>query len=441
MSTTLVDLPDQTAPLLAGPAPLAGWVGETRQEAWQQFLSLPMPVRTDERWRFSGINRLTLDRYQTAGQPTHAMREEAAAGSTASGDSLGRMMVVNDRLVEKASLPTALAEQGVLWLPLSEAVTHHAGMFREHFMSHFTGLGAEKFAHLHRAFVQEGMLIYVPNGVEIDKPLENFYWLAEENASVFPHTLVITGTNARVTVVDYFQGLPGVRAGLACGVNDLFVGEGSHVTYIAAQAWPREARSFHFNSTHVGRDATVHLLTAHLGGGYNRSESVSHLTAPGASSNMLAVTLATEDQEFDQRTLQDHQTPNTSSDLLYKNALDDSARTIFSGLIKVEPGAHRTDAYQKVRNLMLSDDAEANSMPGLEILADDVRCTHGATGGQIDREELFYLMSRGLSERASKQLIVGGFLKEVFDRVNAPAVTARLASLIEGKLLRRPATL
>ncbi len=436
MSTILVDLPDQTRRLLDGPSPLKGWFGETRQEAWQRFLSLPMPVRTDERWRFSSIHRLTLDSYQTAPLPSQVMMEAAATSSTASEESLGRLVVVNDRLVERPTLPSELSEQGVLWIPLSEALTQHAGLFREHFMSHFTGLGAEKFAHLHGAFVREGVLIYVPDGVEIARPLENFYWLGGENAAVFPHTLLITGANARVTVVDYFQGLPAVHSGLACGVNDLFVGDGSQVTYIAAQAWPREARSFHFNSTHVGREATVHMLTAHLGGAYNRSESVSHLTASGASSNMLAVTLATQDQEFDQRTLQDHQTPNTSSDLLYKNALDDTARTIFSGLIKVEPGAHRTDAYQKVRNLMLSDEAEANSMPGLEILADDVRCTHGATSGQIDREELFYLMARGLSERASKQLIVRGFLEEVFDRIKAPTITTRLAALIEAKLLR-----
>src|SRR5439155_1712288 len=136
----------------------------------------------------------------------------------------------------------------------------------------------------------------------------------------------------------------------------------------------------------------------------------SRLIGPGARSDMRAVSVADEDQEFDQRTLQDHQQPDTASDLLYKNSLDDKARTILAGLIRVEPHAHRTDAYQKVRNMLLSDDAEANSMPGLEIMADQVRCTHGATSGQIDEEELFYMLTRGIWRERAQHLIVFGFL-------------------------------
>jgi Fe-S cluster assembly protein SufD len=149
---------------------------------------------------------------------------------------------------------------------------------------------------------------------------------------------------------------------------------------------------------------------------------------------MLAITVARRDQEFDQRTLQDHLKPDTTSDLLYKNVLSDNARTVFSGLIKVEPGAHRTDAYQKVRNLLLSDDAEANSMPGLEILADDVRCTHGATSGQIEPEELFYLKSRGIDDFAAKQLIARGFLNEVVARLPEAELSEYLQKQIENQL-------
>ena len=153
----------------------------------------------------------------------------------------------------------------------------------------------------------------------------------------------------------------------------------------------------------------------------------------GGRSDTLAVSVAENGQEFDQRTLQDHEVPKTASDLLYKNSLDDTARTIFAGLISVDPDAHKTDAYQKVRNLMLSDDAEADSMPGLEILADDVRCTHGATTGQIDEEELFYLQSRGISKKAAQQLIVSGFLNEVIERLGNEAVGERLRALVQSK--------
>jgi Fe-S cluster assembly protein SufD len=148
---------------------------------------------------------------------------------------------------------------------------------------------------------------------------------------------------------------------------------------------------------------------------------------------MLAVSVATNEQEFDSRTLQDHISARTSSDLLYKNALDDKARCTFGGLIRVEPHAHFTDAYQKVRNLLLSDDSEANSMPGLEILADNVRCTHGATSGQINEDEMFYLRSRGIPVPVAQRLIVGGFLNEVIQRLDQPIMADHLNRLIDRK--------
>jgi Fe-S cluster assembly protein SufD len=171
-----------------------------------------------------------------------------------------------------------------------------------------------------------------------------------------------------------------------------------------------------------------------FGGKYSRLESVSRMIGTGARSDMLAVSIATGDQEFDQRTLQDHLKPNTTSDLLYKNSLNDRARSIFSGLIKVERGAHGTDAYQKVRNLLLSDEAEANSLPGLEILADNVRCTHGATSGQVAPEELFYLKSRGIPENTAKGLVVRGFLNEVVNRLPDGKLTEYLHKQIDAHL-------
>jgi Fe-S cluster assembly protein SufD len=187
------------------------------------------------------------------------------------------------------------------------------------------------------------------------------------------------------------------------------------------------------NTTTVDHDASAMSLNLHLGARYSRFESLSRLVGEGARSDLLAVAVATGDQEFDARTLQDHISPRTASDLLYKNALDDRARCTFGGLIRVEPHAHFTDAYQKVRNLLLSDDAEANSMPGLEILADNVRCTHGATSGQIEEDELFYLRTRGISVPMAQRLIVIGFLNEVIQRVDQESIAEYLRGLIEKK--------
>ena len=208
------------------------------------------------------------------------------------------------------------------------------------------------------------------------------------------------------------------------------------MTYVCAQTWGDNVRALQINTTTADHDASAMSLNLHLGGRYSRFESLSRLIGEGARSDLLAVAVATGEQEFDARTLQDHQTPHTSSDLLYKNALDGRARCTFGGLIRVEPHAHFTDAYQKVRNLLLSDDAEANSMPGLEILADNVRCTHGATSGQIEEEELFYLRSRGIPLAVAQRLIVTGFLDEVIQRLNQPAIAAHLHRLIEEKFAK-----
>jgi Fe-S cluster assembly protein SufD len=209
------------------------------------------------------------------------------------------------------------------------------------------------------------------------------------------------------------------------------------VKYVCTQQWNEKTIALQINATVVERDASAMSLNLHLGGAYSRFESLSRLVGEGARSDLLAVSVAHHQQEFDARTLQDHAFPRTTSDLLYKNALSDRSRTTFGGLIRVEPHAHFTDAYQKVRNLLLSDDAEANSMPGLEILADNVKCSHGATSGQVDEEEMFYLRSRGIPEIVAKHLIVGGFLDEVIARLSDKPIGSYLRELIAEKFQRQ----
>jgi Fe-S cluster assembly protein SufD len=296
-------------------------------------------------------------------------------------------------------------------------------------------LGSTKFAALHEAFVQDGAFIFVPKGVEVLKPIFVVHSVSGAGSAVFPHTLVIAEDNARVTVVDHFVSADESRQ-FACGANDLYAWHGARVTYAAAQCWSLQALSLQFNSTIVRRDARVQSLNIHLGGKQARHESLSQLQAPGGFSEMLAVTVASGAREFDQRTLQIHEAPNTKSDLLYKNALLDQARTIFSGLIIVEPDAQKTDAYQSNRNLMLSDDAESNSLPGLEIQANDVRCTHGATSSRIDPEQEFYLKSRGIPPKAANELLIFGFFEEVLSRLENEELHAALLGLIRERFDR-----
>jgi Fe-S cluster assembly protein SufD len=427
------------------------WFVDAQNEARKEFADEPYPSRKDELWRFSSVKNLdgvaSFARPASPGAASLLSSEALAKGDarpTASvakpalergfPEPAGRMVFVNDQLVSCELLDDSLSDRGVLFLPFEQALKLRPDLLQAHFMAQPARLGSKKFAALHKASVRAGTVLYLPPSLAVDAPFEVFHIVTGENLALFPHTLIIADKESEVTFLDHFVSTEGQAHGFACGVNDLVLRPGSKLNYISVQNWSRQFVSVQVNSTVAEEQSSAVNLSLNFGGRYSRLESVSRLAGVGSRSDMLAVSIAGADQEFDQRTLQDHLQPNTTSDLLYKNALSNNARTIFSGLIKVERGASRTDAYQKVRNLLLSDEAEANSMPGLEILADDVRCTHGATSGQVEPEELFYLQSRGLSELKAKGLIVNGFLNEVVDRLSNDEIKVYLHDQIAKRL-------
>jgi Fe-S cluster assembly protein SufD len=412
---------------------LPDWFRDQQHAAWERFESLPMPTRKDQPWRFSNVDLLDLTRFNFSAEMNEDDRRNVLKYSIGLDEFAGRMIFAGDQLIERDVVSDQLKQRGVIFQPLERAMIEHADLFRKHFMSQPATLGSAKFAALHQALVSSGTFLFVPRGVEIEQPIEIFHWLRGDGVSVFPHLLLVADESAKVTVIEHFRSCARRAPGFACGVNDLIAGPGAKITYVCAQGWGENVRALQMNTTSVDRDAAATSLNLHFGSRYSRFESLSRLIGEGARSDLLAVAVAQGEQEFDARTLQDHVSPRTASDLLYKNALDDRARTTFGGLIRVEPQAHFTDAYQKVRNLLLSDDAEANSMPGLEILADNVRCTHGATSGQIDEDELFYLRSRGIPIKAAQRLIVAGFLNEVIQRLNQPAIAEYLNRMVEEK--------
>src|SRR5213082_2998984 len=413
------------------------WFRDQQRAAWQQFESLPNPTRKDQPWRFSNVALLDLAPFQISAPLSEDDRKNVLKYSRGLDQYAGRMIFANDQLIERDVVSEDLKRRGVIFQPLERAMVEHADLFQKYFMSTEAKLGSAKFAALHKAFVATGTFLFVPRGLEIELPIEIFHWLRHDNMSVFPHLLLVADELAKVTVVEHFRSCSRTAPGFACGVNDLIAGPGAKVTYVCGQEWASNVIALQINSTTVDHDASAMILNLHLGGKYSRFESLSRLIGEGGRSDLLAISVANGTQEFDARTLQDHVSPHTASDLLYKNALNDRARTTFGGLIRVEPHAHFTDAYQKVRNLLLSDDAEANSMPGLEILAYNVKCSHGATSGQLSENEMFYLLSRGIPMPVAKQLLVSGFLNEVVDRLDHPAINALVHQLIEAKFARR----
>src|SRR5258707_3740554 len=436
--TEIATIENQAAPILSGPwepREFPDWFRDQQRAAWKQFESLPTPTRKDQPWRFTNVNLLDLSQFNYGSTLTEKERATILEKSRGLEEVAGRMIFAGDELIERDVISDQLKKRGVIFQSLERAMVEHVDLFRKHFMSQPAKLGSAKFAALHQALVSSGTFLYVPRGVEIGLPIEIFHWLNCENSSAFPHLLLVTDELAKVTVIEHFRSVNEHAPGFACGVNDLVAGPGAKVTYVCAQNWADDVIALQMNTTTVDHDASAMSLNLHLGSRYSRFESLSQLIGEGGRSDLLAVAVAKHQQEFDARTLQDHVSPHTASDLLYKNALDDRARTIFGGLIRVEPHAHFTDAYQKVRNLLLSDDAEANSMPGLEILADNVRCTHGATSGQIDEEELFYLRTRGIPTKIAQRLMVTGFLDEVIQRLNDPIIGDHLHRLIEKKFV------
>lgn len=418
MTTTLMETP---AKATAWP----DWFASEQQAALADYESSPTPTRKEEAWRFANLKALDLGAFVDAAPV--ASEGRLINASTGLKETAAKLVLGNNTLLhrEAGALP-----QGVILETLESAATNHAALFKKYFMAQPVELGSRKYAALHKARVSGGAFLYIPANTSVALPIEIFQWVEGPNASVFPHTLIVCGENSSVTVVDYFKSADQLPA-FACGVNDLHLDAGAKLTYVSVQDWSRDTTAFHLNSTVVDRNATSTALIANFGGAYIRGESLSRMVGEGARSEMFSINPVEGIREIDQRTLQDHVAPRATSDLLYLNALDDKSRTIFAGLIKVELGAAGTDAYQKVKNLILSDDADPNSMPGLEILNDEVRCSHGATNGPVSADELFYMTSRGIPKDTACRLIVNGFFNSLLERLENTTLRAHLMQLLE----------
>ncbi len=362
------------------------WLHERRRSALAAFERLPAPSKTDEEWRRTDVSRLNV--------------AEFARLENRNGFKLGGL----------APLP-----HGVILEPLRVAAEKHRALV-EPLLFTLARADRDRFTALHAAFFTGGTFLYVPDGVVIDQPIVGQHLSHEGGSSVLPHTLVIAGRGARFHYLDEYiseEDAPGYRSGSA----EIFVGEGAEVGYVALQKWGRNTWHFGDQRARLDRDSKLRLFNVTLGGKFSKTRVEASLQGQGADAELKAIYFGSGDQFFDFHTLQDHRIGNTRSDLLFKGALQDTARTVYAGLIRIEKGAARSDAYQANRNLILSDHATATSIPMLEIDNNDVRCTHGATVGPVDPQHLFYLRSRGIPESTAKRMIVQGFFGDVLDRI------------------------
>ena len=380
-----------------------GWLRNVRRKALESYERLPAPSKTDEEWRRTDVSGL---------DPNKFSKLEHLDG-------------------QKLILPEALPK-GVILMPLRQAAQDHPDLVEPRLFS-LVHADRDRFAALHAALFTGGTFLYVPDGVVVEQPIIGQHFSHEAGTSVLPHTLIVAGPGARFDYLDEYIAENEDEAGYRTGSAEIFVGEGAQVGYVAVQKWGRNTWHLADQRAELQKDSTLRLFNVTLGGRFSKSRVEASLAGEGANAELKAIYLASGQQFFDFHTLQDHRVGNTRSDLLFKGALQDVARTVYAGLIRIEKHAARSDAYQANRNLVLSDKAKATSIPMLEIDNNDVRCTHGATVGPVDPEHLFYLRSRGIPEPTAKRMLIQGFFGDVLDRI--PFEHAR--KLVEAELEAR----
>jgi Fe-S cluster assembly protein SufD len=416
------------------------WVRDARLAAWETYERLPMPKRTDEEWRRTDLRGLKLDRltpFAGIGEQVAQLDGHLAvveAGGVPSESERAGIVVQRDASTLFAETAADVAAQGVIYTDLDTAIREHPELVQKYFMTQAVPVDFGKFEALHAAFWQGGTFLYVPKNVAVELPFRSFAIGQEPGAAVFAHTLVVLEDNAEAFFVDAYNSPTQERQAFASGVVELILGKGSQLRYVQVQDWGRHVWNFMTERAILAGDATLNSLHVTLGSKFTKNSIGSHLRGQNALAEMLGIFFADGDQFFDHHTWQLHESPYASSDLEFKGALKDSARSVYSGLIKVSEGAQKTDAYQQNRNLVLSRQARADSIPNLEIGANDVRCTHGATVSQVVPEHIFYLQARGIPYTEAQKLIVEGFFRPVTDRIPVEEIQSFLESAIARKV-------
>jgi Fe-S cluster assembly protein SufD len=416
------------------------WLRDARLRAWDTYESIPMPSRTDEEWRRTDFRALkfgNLHPFSPNGHKEPSLEALLAVfenNGVADRQAQAGILVQKDAATAWAEANPELTAKGVIFCDLDTAAREHEELFKQYFMTNAVPVEFGKFEALHAALWQGGSFLYVPKGVSVEEPFRAFTTSTHPSNSVFTHTLIVLEQGAEAFLVDAYGSETFEGQSFASGVVELILGKASKLRYVQVQDWGRDVWNFMTERATLQSDATLNSLHVTLGSKFSKSSIGSHLQGEDALAEMLGISFADGDQFFDHHTWQLHESPYATSDLEFKTALKESARTVYSGLIKVSEGAQKTDAYQQNRNLVLSREARADSIPNLEIAANDVRCTHGATISQVVPEHLFYLQARGVPYTEAQKLIVEGFFRPVIDRIPVEEIQGFLEGAIARKV-------
>lgn len=401
---------------------LPEWFEARHRQMKERAAQLPEPSRRVESWRFGAPANESLEGFEAA-SPLDPETLAAIIRDHASMPDALRVVYANGLPV---SMPEELPE-GLSVMDLEDFVLQYPDLARKHLENMPELLGSDRLAAMNMALQHNGLVIMADR--EIPRPLEIFHFISGDNVAVFPYTLVITGTGGRLRILErHVSADHGMQF---CGaLQQHHLSSVSSVKYALVQELNARSRVVELSHITADDSAEMEHLTSHPGAAWAKQETVCILTGDEANVRLLSANHLKERKELDQRTYQKHRYRGASSNLFYANVLDDDSVSIFSGMILVEEGAHDTSAYQSNRNLILSPQAEANSIPGLEILADRVQCSHGSATSSISPEEIFYLLSRGIPEQTARRMITQGFLKHALDQFSDEAIRAAVENIV-----------
>ncbi len=411
-----------------------GALSAYRLRAWNQFQKLPLPDTSLEAWRRTDIHQLPADKFAFPKPGAHedlpAVREDLLR-PLADGQHGGQILLLPGGAT--VDLDEKLAAQGVIFTDLRTAEREHPELVAR-MIGRVVNPEEGKFAALAGAFAQNGVVLYIPKGLQVEAPLHSILWGPGGFAHI-SHLLVLVDEGASVTYIHEAASPdePGSDT-LHAGLVEIQVLQGASLRFVELQSWGRHVWNFSHERARVERDAQLDWIFGAIGSRLTKNFSELDLAGQGAQGRMSGFYFTDGNQHLDHDTQQNHLAPNTTSDLLFKGALKGKSRSVWQGMIYVAPGAQKTDGYQANRNLVLDERARADSIPGLEICADDVRCTHGATVGKLEQEPLFYLKSRGIPQAEAEKLVVEGFFDPIFQRIPFEGVRERFQEYIADKM-------
>ena len=410
-------------------------VASYRSLAWNAFRRLSLPVNTEEAWRRTDIHALPTDKFKLAldGETSNLppVREDLLKPLIA--DQHGGQIILTPGGV-KIDLDEKLAQRGVIFTDLVTAEQKHPELLAR-MIGKTVNVEEGKFSALAGAFAQNGVVLYVPKGVTVDEPLHSVLWGPGANIAHVSHILVLVDEGASVTYVHESASPDDMASNsMHAGIVEIQVMQSASMKFVELQSWGRHVWNFSHERARVERDGNLDWIFGAIGSRLTKNFTELDLAGEGAQGRMSGFYFTDGNQHLDHDTQQNHLAPHTTSDLLFKGALKGKSRSVWQGMIYVAPGAQKTDGYQANRNLVLSDRARADSIPGLEILADDVRCTHGATVGKLEKEPLFYLKSRGIPQAEAEKMVVEGFFDPIFQRIPFEGVRERFQQYIADKM-------